>query len=92
MTNYLLKISRSLFKLLTAFDDLLRFEATVVEELKAIKDLLSDKKPKVPDRSLLTVEDLALKLHVTKRTIYKWERAGKLVSTRMGAKRYYKPI
>ncbi|WP_407429697.1 helix-turn-helix transcriptional regulator [Arcticibacter sp.] len=92
MTNYLLKISRSVFKLLTAFDDLLKFEAIVVEELRGIKELLSEKKDKVHDQQLLTVEDLAIKLQVTKRTIYKWEEEGRLVSIRLGSKRYYQSI
>ena len=92
MTNYLLKISRSVFKLLTGFDDLLRFEAMIIEELRGIKDLLSDKNAEVDDQQFLTVEDLAIKLQVTKRTIYKWEQRGKLISVRLGSKRYYKPI
>lgn len=91
MTNYLLKISRAVFNLLTRFDDLLRYEEMIARELKGIKDLLSDNRNKNPEEDFLTVEDLALKLQVTKRTIYKWEKAGRFDSVRLGSKRYYNP-
>lgn len=92
MTNYLLKISRSLFKLVTGFDDLLRFESLMLEELRAIRELLADKRENLRDQQFLTVEDLALRLQVTKRTVYKWQEDGKLDSVRIGTKRYFKPI
>ena len=38
---------------------------------------------------LLTIEETALRMRVSTRTVYAWRRAGRLIATRVGSRVYF---
>ena len=90
MRNYMLEMSRSLIKAIDLLDKLFQQTFVIVSVMREVRQLLLDQLGKVEEEMLLSQDEMASKLRVSRRTIDHWTQIGKLDSYRIGNKSYYK--
>lgn len=90
MRNYMLEISRSLFKAIDLLDKLFQQTFVIITVMREVRQLLLDQIGQTEGEALLSMDEMASKLRVSRRTIDIWTKGGKLDEYRVGNKPYYR--
>ncbi|WP_069658060.1 helix-turn-helix domain-containing protein [Arcticibacter eurypsychrophilus] len=90
MKNYPLEIYKNLFKAVDLLDKLFQQAFVIATEVKLLKQFFLDHEPLDYSGPLMSADEMAGRLKVTKRTIDKWAQAGKLVPYPIGNRKYFK--
>lgn len=90
MRNYPLEMYRNLFKAVDLLDKLFQQAFVIASEVKLLRQFFLAHQPIDDTGPLLSALELADKLKVTKRTIDRWAKAGKLVAYPVGNRLYFR--